>query len=55
MNSENVNQTGKFDLTYIGKDECQHDFECDDCGCLFTITFALIMANVVEQPEPVED
>lgn len=39
-NSTNIEETGKFDLTSIDADWCTHDFECNDCEALFTITYA---------------
>jgi len=49
--SENIDQTDKIDLTVIDPAECQHDFECSDCGCLFTIVYHAIAANIIELPE----
>ena len=53
--SDNVDQTGKFDLTIIFATECSHDFECDDCGCLFQITYHPIATKIVELPEKEEN
>lgn len=50
--SDEIDQTQKIDLTTISPEECTHDFECLDCGCLFTITFAAIADTVIEPGEP---
>ncbi len=47
--SKEMHETGKFDLTVIEKTECRHDFECDHCGCLFSIVYAPIEAVLVER------
>lgn len=47
--SENIDQTGKFDLTSIYATEARHDFECFDCECLFQIIYHPIMAVIVEE------
>lgn len=47
--SHDIDQTIKFDLTMIDADECQHDFECYECGCLFQILFAPIDTRVIER------
>lgn len=46
-NSENVEESGKFDLTVIDRNEARHDFECNDCECLFQIIYAPINAIIV--------
>lgn len=53
-NSENVDQTGKFDLTVIDARECRHDFECADCECLFQIVYRPISTIVVKSEEESE-
>ena len=50
-NSDNVDQTGKFDLTEVNASECRHDFECFDCECLFQIVYRPIVARVIETAE----
>jgi hypothetical protein len=52
--SDNVDQTDKFDLTIIDHEECQHDFECFDCGCLFNIVFAPIATKIVSESDILE-
>lgn len=47
-NSEDIDQTAKFDLTSIFPDECVHDFECFECGSLFTVTYRAIQQSLVE-------
>lgn len=49
--SMNVTETDKFDATDVDKDECVHDFECDDCECLFTVTYAPIGTSIHSLPE----
>jgi hypothetical protein len=49
--SENIEQSVKFDLTLIDREECQHDFECNDCGCLFNIVYAPIATKIVQKGE----
>lgn len=53
--SDNVNETNEFDLTVIYPEECQHDFKCGECGCLFVILYAPISANVIGQSEMLAD
>jgi hypothetical protein len=55
--SREIRQTDKFDGTNIDPDEVVHDFECDNCGCLFNIYFAPVETKVFERgtlldPEP---
>jgi hypothetical protein len=47
--SEDITQSGKFDLTNIDADECTHDFEClnPDCETWFVITYSAINAEIV--------
>lgn len=37
--SDDIEETGKFDLTEINPDNCRHDFECQECGQLFQIWY----------------
>lgn len=52
---DDIEQTGEFDLTVIAADECQHDFVCNQCGCLFNIVYAPISTIVVGQSERVSE
>jgi len=38
-NSVTIEETGLFDLTLIDRTEARHDFQCNDCGCLFQIVY----------------
>ena len=49
-NSNDIVETNKFDLTNIDPEECSHDFECENCGCLFQIIYHAIETRIVEQP-----
>lgn len=46
--SDNVEETDKFDLTVIYNNVCHHDFECFDCKCLFQIEFHPVQATIIE-------
>jgi len=50
-NSDEVDQTTKFDLVDIDNEQCTHEFECMDCGCLFTITYQAIDTTIIEESE----
>ncbi len=45
--SDNLHQSGKFDLTVIYSEECVHDFECHDCDGYCTITYSPIFTRKV--------
>jgi len=53
-NSDEVDQTSKFDLTDIDNQQCIHDFECFSCGCLFTITYHAVETNIIENSEDLD-
>jgi len=55
--SRELSQSSQFDGTVIDADECQHDFECGHCGCLFNIIYAPIQTKIFQRgdlllPEP---
>lgn len=50
-NSCFIEETSEFDMTYIFHDECQHDFVCLMCGCLFSIVFQAFKTKVIGQSE----
>jgi hypothetical protein len=49
--SNDVEETGKMDCTFIFATDCRHDFECNKCGCLFIIDYKPISATIIEMPE----
>ena len=49
-NSENIEETGKFDLTLVESTECRHDFQCNNCEALFQIIYAPIRTSIIELP-----
>ena len=49
--SEEIDQTSRFDQTVINEEECWHDFECFNCGCLFRIGYAAHWTQIVEKGE----
>ena len=51
--SDNIEITDEFDQTNIDKDECCHDFRCNDCGCLFQIVYAPISTQIIGQSEEI--
>ena len=52
-NSNDIVQSGKFDLTLISTEEARHDFECEGCGCRFQIVYhpvsTIVVANHPEE------
>lgn len=50
-NSNDIVETGMFDLTVVSPEEARHDFECENCGCLFQIIYHPVSTLVVEEPE----
>ena len=53
--SQQIDETGKFDLQYVEPDEVAHDFECLDCEGLFQIVYAPIAVKPIESREEQED
>ena len=49
--SNDVVETSKFDLTLVSVDEARHDFECEDCGCLFQIIYHPIETRIIPKDE----
>jgi hypothetical protein len=52
--SKNIEETDRFDMTYIEPEECGHDFACDDCEGLFQILYAPIEVRKVAGAKPGE-
>jgi len=52
--SRNIEETDRFDMTYVEPDECGHDFACDDCEGLFQILYAPIEVRKVAGAKPGE-
>lgn len=50
-NSDNVYESGKFDLTLIDPQEARHDFECGDCEALFQIIYHPVATKLIEKGE----
>lgn len=48
--SERASETGRFDSTLVDPHECRHDFECDACEGLFSVTYTPVSAERVEDP-----
>jgi transcription elongation factor Elf1 len=52
-NGVSVEETGLFDLTLVDRTEARHDFQCNDCGCLFQIVYtpdrAVVVGNVEDE------
>jgi ssDNA-binding Zn-finger/Zn-ribbon topoisomerase 1 len=45
--SDNIMETGRFDLQLVEPDECRHDFECFNCGECFQIVYAAVATKLV--------
>jgi transcription elongation factor Elf1 len=50
-NGISVYETGVFDLTIIDRTEARHDFQCNDCGCLFQIVYTPARTIVIGHVE----
>ena len=46
--SRDIESTSEFDLTLVEPDECRHDFECAECGCLFQIVYSPVSVVAVK-------
>lgn len=46
--SPEVEQSGEFDLSCIDNETAIHDFECEDCLCLFTIEYHAVLTKIIE-------
>lgn len=53
--SDEIQTTDKFDGTVIEPEECIHDFECDDCCCLFQIVYSPDETRIVTEPKEDND